>query len=77
VARSSLDWGYAYEMAIRDHVERYSNLRAEGSAALVRVPGTCQSYCIRDLDDDEIRSAAIFEAEKIVNRSIHQHTRKD
>lgn len=64
-------------MAIRDHVDRYTKARADGSAALVRVPGTNQSYCVRDLDDDEIRSAAMFEAEKIVNRAIHQHNSKD
>lgn len=68
----SPDWGFAYEEAIRERVRKYSKLRAQGSGALVRVPGTCQSYCLRDLDDDEIRSVAMFEAEIYTNRAINQ-----
>lgn len=66
------DWGYAYEKAYRERVRKYSKLRAQGSGALVRVPGTCQSHCLRDLDDDEIRSVAMFEAEIYTNRAINQ-----
>lgn len=72
----SPDWGYAYEEAIRERLRKYRKLRAKGSGALVRVPGTCQSYCLRDLDDDEIRSVAIFEAEVSTNMAINQHRRR-
>lgn len=72
----SPDWGYAYEAAIRERVEKYSRLRAKGSGALVRVPGTCQSYCLRDLDDDEIRSVALYEAELHTNRAINKDREK-
>lgn len=68
----SPDWGYAYEKDMRSRIRRYEKLRREGSGALVRVPGTCQSYCLRDLDDDEIRSVAMFEAEIYTNRAINQ-----
>lgn len=72
----SPDWGYAYEQAINERLRKYRKLRAKGSGALVRVPGTMQSYCLRDLDDDEIRSVAIFEAEVSTNMAINQTRRR-
>lgn len=70
------DWGYAYEEAIRERIELLTRLRSEGSTALQRVPGTCQSYLVRDLDDDEIRSVAIYEAEVHTNTAIRQSRTK-
>lgn len=65
-----LDWGFAYEEEIRMQREMLREARAEGSEKLARVPGVWQSYKIRDLDDDEIDSIAIFEAEVNTNRAI-------
>jgi hypothetical protein len=73
VERSDLDWGVAYEEAMQERVGMLKRQRAEGSRALQRVPGLWQSYCVCDLDDDEIASVAIYEAEHYTNRAINEH----
>lgn len=69
-----MDWGAAYEEAIADERDTLRTARAEGSRKLARVPGTCQSYAIADLDDDEIESIAIFVAEVSTNRAIRSYS---
>lgn len=70
------DFGYAYQEAIRERVEMLTRLRSEGSTALQYVPGLQATHRVRDLDDDEIATIAIWEAEVYTNRAINQSRKK-
>ena len=65
------DYGYAYEMEIREVTDHLCELRSHGSRARQYVPGIARTIPVDELDDADIRACAIFDAERHTNMAIN------